>query len=362
MKNILHSTMPILGLLFFSIIPAYADVCSIPEGTYVGKTIVQFGQETEKWPFFIVAANKRITGFYAPTDQTHPQGASINQAELNTGFTFFITTTSKGDFLNLKSEGLEFPTGKAKKINAMGGSAFSGYYLVSSSEEESEHRGDFINIGKDGGLIARITASRNFNVFFGKVNTDGEFVQIFPGDGPKLSFESFGDSLVADVTDDNGKHSFEFNINSSESCVSGSISSEGGLANELLIQGFKQNLSDVNNAFSGLLEAIGESKFLKENGKPLSGSLEKANTLLNEKNDKSIKDKDCKQGLVYVVKIIDKVIEAIERKYCSVYKGPKCFPDDVALSFVSKMKSSLGLAKQGLDIDDDENAIPDICE
>lgn len=79
------------------------DVCSIPEGTYVGNALVNatvHGKPIKvKNPLFLVVANKRIAGFYAPEDQEHPQGASINQTELTSGnLSFFITSTGKADF------------------------------------------------------------------------------------------------------------------------------------------------------------------------------------------------------------------------------------------------------------------------
>lgn len=353
MTNILIKSIASILLIYILLQnTVMADVCSITEGTYVGKARTD---EKEKRPLFIVVDNGHIAGFYAPEDQTHPQGAAINQTEQVSAFNFFVTTTSKGAFLNFKVPGaLEgtFPIGKAKLIMAQGGVAFKGYY----SPDEDSFSSDFINVGRDGGIVARVTSGMNFNFFFGKANQAGEFVQIFPekGNEPKLSLDFFGIELDADVTFDGKTSRVVFERTSDASCTTGDTSAEGALANAALIQAFNSNLSDLETTLIGLFEAV-DKKFKKEES--TLNSIDVLSLII-----KNRPPKPCKIQITHGLNTLGKFIAQIENSLCSINNEPKCLPDDIAASFITSSRAALDRLREGFNIDDDNNGVPDLCQ
>lgn len=359
----------LLSLLFICLCvlfinPSYADVCSIPEGTYVGKALVQnVHGGANKIPLFIIVANNRITGFYAPEDQNPPQGASINQTEVNSGFNFFITTTSRGDFLNFNVSGLQLPTGKAKKINPKTTLGFHGYYIYEDTGGFfiAGSPGDFLNVSASGTLVARVTAFMNFNFFFGRVNNEGGFEQIFPEKGPRLDIDDIDDTEAnLDVRYPDGKSaSTRFLSKGSSTCNVGTTT-EGDLANELLISSFKENLDAYLNSFSDLSEAL-EGKFDKKESfvaKFIKGAIDSIN-----QSGKKVKPKECNSNVKGTVNVFKRAATLIEEKLCSVNENKeKCIADEVAFSFIQNLQSIAERLASAFNTDDNENGITDLCD
>lgn len=345
---------------------ATGGVCSIPEGTYVGKALVNatvHGKPVKaKNPLFLVVANNRITGFYAPEDQTHPQGASINQTELNKGPTFFLTSTSMGDLLNFKYEGIELPIGKAKLIKIKEGSdTFVGYYLP---RIDNGSTGDFINVGKDGGFVARATSGMNFNFFFGKIDLNARFVQAFPfkGNGPRLDF-GFSPGEITLIVN-SFENSVVFEKEDSSTCFSGDV---GGLISNLaLIEAFKENLDELKAAVESFDKATNLDEILRgDTATTHVGTVTLYIDSIKNTFGSDSTPKECKRHAFESLKRIREQILIFKKAICK--KGNKKEPDqciepEIFESNFSKIKDLYKRVISGFRLDDDDNEIPDVCD
>ena len=239
----------IFVVLFFILMlsPVSADNCFPFEGTYVGVAILN-GKESE--PLFLVIANNHITGFLAPENQTHPQGDNINQTDLSSGgHELSITTDGK---ILVKYPNSDILNGKAKLIEVKNGSGtFHGYYRNSDSGR------DFLNVGEDGGAVSTVTAGRDYVFAFGKINSNGQFVQVFPenGKGPQVDITISGTTASFKVLTTGGLSNGLFTIQMQRSDVSNcgtsspmsSSSSSGGTSSgePVFVTGFKTSIETI---------------------------------------------------------------------------------------------------------------------
>lgn len=339
-KKVIFYFFFVLMLLF--LVPVYADVCSIPEGTYVGA--VKITSTGEVRPLFLVASNNRISGFFAPEDQHSPGGAPVNQTDLVAN-----SENQSGYNLSLSAGKILFESpsgatkGKAKRITVKNGSgSFKGYYTGNTG---------FLNIAPDGGAVLRVSAGRFFLFFFGTVDSQGDFLQKFPEKGPKLSMKvsAGGASLTANVG--GGLNTSTLTKEENGSCASG----PGEVAESaLLLQSFKKSIQDyidTANAFVKenpaflFFEAIVDRTGRKYINRALDSSPIKCNKLLE-------------RTLIHLFADVGR----IEKQLCKPKDITVCELEDKPADFITRMKTAIKDAAGLLDVDKDSNDIADVCE
>ena len=374
MKN---SLLILITLIIFlgTFLLVKADDCFLFNGTYVGSATITTTKESR--PLFFVIANKHITGFFAPEDQTHPGGASINQTELS-GTSYTLSLTADDKILVKYAGGSTTLDGKAKLIEVKNASgAFNGYYTGNS--------GDFLNVGNDGGALVRVTAGMDFVFSFGKINNSGKFVQVFPENGPQININISGDANL-NVLTNSGFFASTMKKDTSSTCginlpsssssgSSSSISSSSG--GSIFSTNFKNALSDSLKAEKTLYD------FYTEAGND-SDSSTRADPKYNKPRLKALnKIKDIVKRIKSALKapsivcneLLKKQIDNLSTAYgnlrtilCGSTPPPgyekydPCKEGTLNGDNLSKISNSQSTLESLSAVDDDGNGTADVCE
>lgn len=346
-----------------SIKGASSNVCQIPEGTYVGLAL---GEGNEKQPLFVVVANKRIAGFFAPENQLKPSGTVFNQTSLDDTYSFSLRETKKGNFLDLfpaGSAGSGNPIGKAKFLESKGEYSMSGYYIPQGEEGGAGSPDDFVNIAKDGGAVAKVTAFGGTYFFFGSLLT-GSFDQIFPEKerGPTLTVtpESDGKTQVNLSSSDGTEFTFRrYTLISSESCSpsdvpEGTPTPSGEAAKSNTVK-FLKAIAEFNRTSKALAKAAQETRQSVKDIRRATGRIKR---LVKGSGD-------CYKELIDELEELGTIIRDLENKRCSkvtdVVSVIQCIPDSVIDEYFPKLKDSLSTANSFYNTDANKNGVPDPC-
>ena len=371
MKNILFLVLLLFLALTFGLRAAFAADCFLFEGTYVGAALLN-GKESR--PLFFVVANKHIAGFFAPEDQTHPGGASINQTELTNNS--FILSLTADDKILVKYATSTTLDGKAKLIEVMGSSGiYHGYYTNPNSSR------DFLNVGEDGGAVLTVTAGRDYVFAFGKINSEGKFVQVFPegNNDPQVNITISGNTASFSVLTtgglSNGLSNSEMQKTEITDCTGssmsensssgGSVSSGGAPPGEpIFVKNFKDALKQLKLA----------SKEFKKVRHPDSGEKTKKIAEVYSKQFQKIERQIesaikqvaivCQIELIKHLGDLESKINFSDLYFCknieSDTKPKECTEE--FYSVTEKLSNAFQTLKDISTLDSEGNGTPDICE
>ena len=380
MKNVLFLTLLTFLALTLGVIAAFAADCFLFEGTYTGAALLN-GKESR--PLFFVVANKHIAGFFAPEDQTHPGGLSIDQSELTNDI--FILSLTADDKILVKYATSNSLDGKAKLIEVMGGSGtYHGYYTNPDSGR------DFLNIGEDGGAVLRVTAGRDFVFAFGKINSNGKFVQVFPESdkGPQIDITISGAAASVSISTtgglSNGRFNSEMQRTEVTNCTgssmsessssggdvsSGESSSGGNPPNEsIFVTNYKNTLGELEDVRVELKKLEDDKNitddghtFIKKNDKRIERVINNLESIFD------LPDRICQAHLIITLKELKRIVRTTQALLCSSLTDPDCklpetHSDPSRALLVIKFQSVLNKIKEITNTNDNGNKISDICE
>ena len=341
MKNILFALIFTFALSVFNTERSYAE-CFLFDGTYIGAAT---DSKKGSFPLFIVVANKHITGFFAPEDQkTHgPGGSSFNLGGLTVSSVYTLSLTTENKILIMSADGTI--NGKAKLGVVEGGSgSFSGFY-------NSNTAGDFLNIGTDGGTILKVAEPDGNKVVhaFGKINSAGEFVQVFPekGKGPHVTISFSGNTAEIKVTSGNSEFFVDLTKFSENSCNGNSSSSSGiSSSKPIFVVSFLSALNDLSLLSS--TELSGAESGLKA----LQDTIRKIKLSL------LLSSAECSSILQASIEILSDEIKEIKAAACSdIASCPS-----IKLFTLGKMQEDQSTVTENISLDGNNNSTPDICE
>lgn len=148
----------------------------------------------------------------------------------------------------------------------------------------------------------------------------------------------FGDEdFIEDIEDENGGG--EFSDNSLETLI-----------------------DDLDSIREDLLDELEDSpsKPLKNVTKKLAKCVDLIEDALGASDEGEIED--CGEGLERAQSILDKAIIAFEKRECrSERASRKCISQDVVEAYLEDLEDMLDSLEEELELDDDEDGIPDIC-
>ncbi len=352
-----------------------ADDCFLFEGTYVGTAVLN-GNESE--PLFLVAANKHIAGFFAPEDQTHPSGTSINQASLSSGG--YALSLTADDKILVKYSNADTLSGKAKLIEVKNGSGtFHGYYTTQDSFSS-----DFLTIGEDGGTVIRVTAGMDFVFSFGKINSFGKFVQVFPdnGNGPQVDITILGTTASVTILTKNGSFPIQMQRSDVSNCTTttatGESSSSGGTSSgePIFVTNFMNALSDILQTEKTVYDFYapagnnldpstrGDQKFNKSRLKALNKLKGVVKRIQSALKAPSIV---CNELLKSQLVNLDNALRQLRNVLCGTTPAPdpsfdNCRQGTFTGDNLGKIGSSLSTLESLSEVDADGNGISDICK
>lgn len=350
MKNILFALIFVFALSVFSTEynPLYANDCFVFDGTYIGAAILTSPDGGKKSrPLFIIVANKHITGFFAPENQTHPGGSSFNLGDLTVSSVYTLSLTADDKILIKNADGTL--SGKAKLVSVPDGSgSFSGFY--NSDIVDEFVAGDFLNIGSDGGAIIKIATDVGVVHAFGKMNPSGEFVQVFPekGRGPRVNISISGNTADIEVFSKGDSFTTTLRKFSGTSCNGDNpTSSSGGTP------------SDKPAFITNFQSALDSSSMLSSTSLPGAERelLVLQDTIRKIKLALLLQPSDCNNLLATSLESLPDVIKDLQTA-CQV--STTCIAAHV-FTFEILQEDQLTIKDNG-SLDENSNGISDICE
>lgn len=351
-----------LVVIFFTCLQnqAFADNCFLFEGTYVGAAILTTPQGKQSRPFFIVVGNKHITGFFAPEDQNHSTGgSSFNLAgfEWTNVYTFSLGNNS----ISIKYPNDTTLNGKAKLISVDGGSgSFSGFYHNNPNPLGDFLPGDFLNIGPDGGAIVKVAAGKDVVHAFGKIDSSGKFVQVFPekGKGPKVDISISDNTANLNIRTRRGSFTNTMKRFVVTSCnATTPSSSSGGTIESTEVDA----LLDIIKDLKGTKEQLEEERkaITRKLAKKVKEVFKKLNTAIS-----GIPDVECQSLFSRALALLNLASAVFENdnNRCNDQVREDCLDPEYADEIFQRVKNSINGIEMAIDKDDDGDGTPNVCE